>query len=135
SEADRQALRRQVVRALRGAVPATLAPGRFSPASPSMTEEAHAVRVRRAQEYIASGDVYQLVLASRFEGRHQLAPFEVYRALRLLNPSPYMFFCELGDITVVGSSPEALVKSHAGRAQLRPIAGSRPRGADALQDA
>ncbi len=64
--------------------------------------------MRRAQEYIASGDVYQLVLASRFEGRHRSAPFEVYRALRLLNPSPYMFFCELGDITVVGSSPEAL---------------------------
>jgi len=58
----------------------------------------------------------------------------VYRALRLLNPSPYMFFCELGDITVVGSSPEALVKSHAGHVQLRPIAGSRPRGADAALD-
>ena len=74
------------------------------------------------------------MLASRFEGRHTLAPFEVYRALRLLNPSPYMFFCELGDITVVGSSPEALVKSHGGHVQLRPIAGSRPRGADAAGD-
>src|SRR5450432_1218084 len=134
SEADRQSLRRDVVKALRGAVPAILAPGRFSPATPSLTQEAHALRVRRAQEYIASGDVYQLVLASRFEGRHTLAPFEVYRALRLLNPSPYMFFCELGDVTVVGSSPEALVKSHAGHAQLRPIAGSRPRGADVPRD-
>ena len=134
SEADRQSLRRDVVKALRGAVPAILAPGRFSPATPSLTEEAHALRVRRAQEYIASGDVYQLVLASRFEGRHALAPFEVYRALRLLNPSPYMFFCELGDITVVGSSPEALVKCHGGYAQLRPIAGSRPRGADTAHD-
>jgi anthranilate synthase component 1 len=90
--------------------------------------------VRRAKEYISSGDVYQLVLASRFEGRHALSPFEVYRALRLLNPSPYMYFCELGDITVVGSSPEALVKSHGGHAQLRPIAGSRPRGDDAASD-
>jgi anthranilate synthase component 1 len=135
SEAERQSLRREVVQALRGAVPAILAPGRFSPASPSLTEEAHAARVRRAQEYIASGDVYQLVLASRFEGLQQLAPFEVYRALRLLNPSPYMYFCELGDITVVGSSPEALVKCHDGFAQLRPIAGSRPRGADAARDA
>jgi len=134
SEADRQSLRRDVVKALRGAVPAILAPGRFSPATPSLTEEAHALRVRRAQEYIASGDVYQLVLASRFEGRHALAPFEVYRALRLLNPSPYMYFCELGDITVVGSSPEALVKCHGGYAQLRPIAGSRPRGADTARD-
>jgi anthranilate synthase component 1 len=135
SEAERQSLRREVVRALRGAVPANLLPGRFSPATPSLTQEAHAARVRRVQEYIAAGDVYQLVLASRFEGRHTLAPFEVYRALRLLNPSPYMFFCELGDITVVGSSPEALVKCHGGCAQLRPIAGSRPRGADAARDA
>src|SRR6201999_3763713 len=90
----------------------------------------HAALVKRAQAYIASGDVYQLVLSARFEGLRSLAPFEVYRALRLLNPSPYMFFCELGDITVVGSSPEALVKSHGGCAQLRPIAGSRPRGDD-----
>ena len=135
SEAERQSLRRQVIRALRGAVPTIAAPGGFSPATPSLAEPAHAEKVRRAQEYIASGDVYQLVLASRFEGRHSLSPFEVYRALRLLNPSPYMYFCELGDITVVGSSPEALVKSHDGFAQLRPIAGSRPRGADARRDA
>src|ERR1700685_2062837 len=135
SDAERLSLRREVIQALRGAVPAILAPGRFSPALPSLTEEAHAARVRRAQEYIASGDVYQLVLASRFEGRHALSPFEVYRALRVLNPSPYMYFCELGDITVVGSSPEALVKCHGGYAQLRPIAGSRPRGADPALDA
>jgi anthranilate synthase component I len=134
SEEERQRLRREVMRALRGAVPTVLAPGSFSPASPSLGEVAHAAGVRRAQEYIGSGDVYQLVLASRFEGRHTLEPFEVYRALRLLNPSPYMFFCELGDITVVGSSPEALVKSHGGHVQLRPIAGSRPRGADAASD-
>jgi anthranilate synthase component I len=135
SEAERLSLRREVIGALRGAVPAILAPGRFSPATPSLTEQAHAERVRRAQEYIASGDVYQLVLASRFEGRHALSAFEVYRALRVLNPSPYMYFCELGDITVVGSSPEALVKCHGGYAQLRPIAGSRPRGADMIRDA
>jgi anthranilate synthase component I len=134
SEAERQSLRRDVIRALRGAVPAIVAAGGFSPATPSLSEAAHAQGVRRAQEYIGSGDVYQLVLASRFEGRHALAPFEVYRALRLLNPSPYMFFCELGEITVVGSSPEALVKLHRGHAQLRPIAGSRPRGADVIRD-
>ncbi len=135
SEADRQSLRREVMRALRGAVPILKAPGAFTPAVPSLSEGDHAAGVRRAKEYISSGDVYQLVLASRFEGRHDLAPFEVYRALRLLNPSPYMFFCELGPITVVGSSPEALVKSHGGHAQLRPIAGSRPRGEDAAADA
>jgi anthranilate synthase component 1 len=133
-EAERQSLRRDIMRALRGAVPALLAPGGFARATPSLSESDHAALVKRAQAYIASGDVYQLVLASRFEGRHSLAPFEVYRALRLLNPSPYMFFCELGGITVVGSSPEALVKSHGGHAQLRPIAGSRPRGGDPDQD-
>ena len=135
SETERQALRRDVIRALRGPVPVALEKGSFAPATPSLSRESHASLVRRAQEYIASGDVYQLVLASRFDGRHALAPFEVYRALRLLNPSPYMYFCELGDLTVVGSSPEALVKLHGGHAQLRPIAGSRPRGADAPADA
>jgi anthranilate synthase component I len=133
-EPERQALRREIMRALRGAVPTVLVPGRFSPATPSLTENEHAALVQSAQRHIACGDVYQLVLAARFEGRHSLAPFEVYRALRLLNPSPYMFFCELGDITVVGSSPEALVKSHGGHAQLRPIAGSRPRGDDPDRD-
>jgi anthranilate synthase component I len=86
--------------------------------------------VRRVQEYIAAGDVYQLVLSSRFRGRHDLDPFQVYRALRLINPSPYMYFCKLGGISVVGSSPEALVKLSAGRAELRPIAGTLPRMAD-----
>jgi anthranilate synthase component 1 len=134
SEAERQSIRREVIRALRGAVPAILVPGGFSPAVASLGESAHADGVRRVQRYITAGDVYQLVLSARFEGRHSLSPFEVYRALRLLNPSPYMYFCELGDITVVGSSPEALVKLHAGAAQLRPIAGSRPRGADVPRD-
>ncbi len=139
-ETERQSLRREVIRALRGAIPTLVIPNpqaahRFSVAAPSLTEAEHAAKVRRVQEYIAAGDVYQLVLALRFEGRHSLAPFETYRALRLLNPSPYMYFCELGDITVVGSSPEALVKLQGGVAQLRPIAGSRPRGADAALDA
>jgi len=135
SEAERLKLRREVVQALRAGIPAILAPGNFSPATLSLSEAAYAAGVCRAQEYIASGDVYQLVLSSRFEGRHSLSPFEVYRALRLLNPSPYMYFCELGDLTVVGSSPEALVKCHGGLAQLRPLAGSRPRGENAELDA
>lgn len=135
SEAERQSLRREVMQALRGAVPSILMPGGFSLATPSLDERAYGAGVRRAQEYIAAGDVYQLVLASRFEGRHSLSPFEAYRALRLLNPSPYMYFCELGDITVVGSSPEALVKCHSGLAQLRPLAGSRGRGETLARDA
>jgi len=75
------------------------------------------------------------VLSSRFSGRHSLDPFQAYRALRLINPSPYMYYCKLGDVTVVGSSPEALVKVNAaGRAELRPIAGTRPRAEEQAAD-
>src|SRR5579872_7538175 len=79
SDAERSALRREVIRALHGAVPGAGTPGKFSPAVPSLTPAAHAERVLLAQQRIASGDVYQLVLASRFEGRHGLSPFEAYR--------------------------------------------------------
>jgi anthranilate synthase component 1 len=72
--------------------------------------------------------------ASKFTGTHQLDPFQVYRALRLINPSPYMYYCTLGGVTVVGSSPEALVKLKGGRAELRPIAGTLPRMADPAED-
>jgi anthranilate synthase component 1 len=135
SEAERTSLRREVIQALQGSVPRIVRSGSFAPPTPSLTRDQHMSGVRRAQEYIAAGDVYQLVLASRFVGQHALDPFQVYRALRLINPSPYMFFCRLGDLTVVGSSPEALVKLKDGQAQLRPIAGTRPRGEDAAQDA
>ena len=134
SDAERRALRAEVVRALRGAVPNGRRPGRYAPPTAAYTRGDYLAGVRRTQEYIAAGDVYQLVLASRFAGRHELDPFQVYRALRLINPSPYMYYCALGDVTVVGSSPEALVKLSAGRAQLRPIAGTRPRAADAATD-
>jgi anthranilate synthase component 1 len=135
SETERQSLRREVVRALRGAVPPhNGAPG-FSTADSSLTEAAFLQGVRRTQEYIAAGDVYQLVLSIRFAGRHSLTPFEVYRALRLINPSPYMYFCELGSLSVVGSSPEALVRLNGRSASLRPIAGTRPRGTSTEEDA
>jgi len=140
SEAERQALRREVIRALRGGLPnysAAPAGGgeRYSQAAGSLTRDAYIEGVKRTQEYIAAGDVYQLVLSSRFSGRHTLDPFEAYRALRLINPSPYMYYCKLGDVTVVGSSPEALVKVNAaGRAELRPIAGTKPRSEDPVTD-
>jgi anthranilate synthase component 1 len=139
SEAERQSLRREVVGALRGGLPnyARDADGgaRYSAAVGSLSRDQYMAGVERTQEYIAAGDVYQLVLSSRFSGRHSLDPFEAYRALRLINPSPYMYYCKLGDVTVVGSSPEALVKVNAaGRAELRPIAGTRPRAEDTLED-
>ncbi|MDY6949239.1 MAG: chorismate-binding protein, partial [Pseudomonadota bacterium] len=130
SESERVALRREVVKALRGAVPTSDRKIKYSPAVGSLSEQQFIQGVGRVKEYIAAGDVYQLVLSVRFAGLCDLEPFEAYRALRLLNPSPYMYYCELGDSTIVGSSPEALVKLSRGRASMRPIAGTRPRGRD-----
>jgi anthranilate synthase component 1 len=135
TEAERQDLRREVITALRGGLALLVsARGSFGEPAVSLGREAYMAGVRRVQEYIAAGDVYQLVLASRFEGKHDLDPFQVYRALRLINPSPYMYFCRLGGLSVVGSSPEALVKLNNGRAELRPIAGTLPRMADPVAD-
>ncbi len=134
-EEERRALRREVVRALRGALPHAPRAGRYAPPVAAFPRADYLAGVRRTQEYIAAGDIYQLVLASRFAGRHELDPFQAYRALRLINPSPYMYYCVLGDVAVVGSSPEALVKLNGREAQLRPIAGTRPRSAAAAVDA
>ena len=134
SEGERQALRREVIAALRGGLRNHTAHGTFGDPSVSLAREEYMAGVRRAQEYIASGDVYQLVLSSQFRGRHNLDPFQVYRALRLINPSPYMYFCRMGSLSVVGSSPEALVKLSGGKAELRPIAGTLPRMADPVED-
>ena len=89
----------------------------------------------RAKEHIAAGDCFQLVLCLRSAARCSLDPFEVYRALRFLNPSPYLFHVDLGGVQVVGSSPEALVRLEGRTATLRPIAGTRPRGRDPIHDA
>jgi anthranilate synthase component I len=134
SGAERRSLRREVIRALRGALPGLARPGRYAPPVLSTTREEHLAGIRRVQEHIAAGDVYQLVLSCRFAGLHELEPFQAYRALRLINPSPYMYYCALDDVTVVGSSPEALVRLKGGRAQLRPIAGTRPRSDDPAVD-
>src|SRR6202035_362137 len=125
---------REVIRALRGALPNGVRRGRYSQPTAAYSRADYMSGVKRTQEYIAAGDVYQLVLPTRFSGQHELEPFQAYRALRLINPSPYMYYCALGDVTVVGSSPEALVKLKGGLAQLRPIAGARPRSDDAAVD-
>ncbi|HEX5209613.1 MAG TPA: anthranilate synthase component I family protein, partial [Steroidobacteraceae bacterium] len=134
SEEDRRRLRAEVVRALRGGLPNGVRRGRYGRPVPAFSRDDFLAGVRRTQEYIASGDVYQLVLSTRFQGRHELQPFQAYRALRLINPSPYMYYCALGDVTVVGSSPEALVRLKDGHARLRPIAGTRPRADDPAID-
>lgn len=134
SESERQSLRREVIAALRGAVPSPKTSSGFSLAEASMSQGHFLDGVARTKQYIAAGDVYQLVLSVRFSGRHSVDPFDAYRALRLINPSPYMYYLALDDIKVVGSSPEALVKLSRGHAQLRPIAGTRLRAADDLED-
>jgi len=131
---EARALRGEVVRCLAGPVPATAHGGGFSEPTESLPRAAYEEAVRLTKEDIRAGELYQLVLSSRFEGEADVDPVAVYRALRILNPSPYMFLLRLEGRTIVGSSPEALVRLEGRRAELRPIAGTRPRGADDALD-
>lgn len=135
SETERQKLRARVMKLLKGAVPNGLAKGSHSVGTQSLSPDQFMAAVATIKDSITRGDIYQLVLSVQFTGRHTLSPFDTYRALRLLNPSPYMFFIDTGDLQVAGSSPEALVKLRRGHASLRPIAGTRPRGATLEEDA
>jgi anthranilate synthase component 1 len=90
--------------------------------------------VRKGKEYIAAGDIYQVVLSQRFEADVAADPFTVYRALRHVNPSPYMYFIRSGAVSVVGSSPEMLVRVEGSRVETHPIAGTRPRGRSDEED-
>jgi anthranilate synthase component 1 len=133
-ESERQALREEVIQLLRGAVPPSPENVSVTAAKASLTEEEFSERVEACKEHIAAGDIYQIVLSILFRGKTDVPPFQVYRALRLLNPSPYMFFFDFDDLQVVGSSPEALVKLNGDTASLRPIAGTLPRGSDRDED-
>ena len=99
----------------------------FDHVTASMTPDQFKASVRRAGDHIRDGDVFQLVLSLRFQVESAKLPFDAYRDLRLINPSPYMFFFDFGSYQIVGSSPEILVKLTDGLATLRPIAGTRPR--------
>ena len=112
----------------------TAAKGKIAPKA-SVSHEKFLADVERAKEYIAAGDVFQLVLSQRLEFKTSLDPFAIYRALRQVNPSPYMYFLRMGDMTVLGSSPEMLVKVSGDHVQYRPIAGTRPRGKSEAEDA
>ena len=133
-EHERKKLRQDVIHRLHGAIPARNGPAKISATTASFTEDEFSDRVEACKNYIAAGDIYQIVMSVLFRGQSNVSPFEVYRALRLLNPSPYMFFLEFGDLKVVGSSPEALVKLNGKKASLRPIAGTLPRGASREED-
>lgn len=90
--------------------------------------------VSRAKEYILAGDIYQVVLSQRFSGETPASPLHTYRKLRMINPSPYMFYLDFNDFQLIGSSPEALVRLNKEKATLHPIAGTRPRGNNAQED-
>ncbi len=100
----------------------------------NVSREKFLTQVRRAKEYIRAGDIFQVVLSQRLEARIQTEPFEIYRALRRVNPAPYLFFLRLGKDAIVGSSPEMLVKVTGEEVEYRPIAGTRPRGKDPTED-
>jgi anthranilate synthase component 1 len=103
----------------------------------NMSRERYEEMVRQAKEYITAGDIFQVVLSQRFSRRTSAHPFAVYRALRMLNPSPYMFYFDFAplDLQVIGASPEMHVRLEDGIASLRPIAGTRRRGANLAEDA
>lgn len=90
--------------------------------------------VEKAKDYIYAGDIFQVVLSQRFSCRPKAEPLDIYLSLREINPSPYMYFLEFGDLRIIGSSPEVLVKTQGDRVILRPIAGTRARGRDAVED-
>ncbi len=104
-------------------------------ATPIVGAARYAEMVARAKEFIFAGDIFQVVLAQRFIVDFPLPPFDLYRALRRINPSPFLYFLDLPGFAVVGSSPEILVRVRDGDITVRPIAGTRPRGRDAVQDA
>ena len=103
--------------------------------SSNMSHEEHRAAVLRAKEYIVAGDIIQAVISQRFERPTSAHPFEIYRALRTINPSPYMYYLDLGEVQIVGTSPEMLVRVEEGRIDYHPIAGTRRRGVDAAEDA
>jgi anthranilate synthase component 1 len=130
----------KLLRPARAPVPLTLsAPGPLVALgeegfTSTMDEAAYTDAVKRAKEYIAAGDAYQIVVSRRLDAPLPADPFTIYRALRTINPSPYLFHLRLGTFTIVGSSPEVLVRLEDDRVEVRPIAGTTPRGATEALD-
>ena len=126
----------EIIGALAGPLPAR-STGPTTPAFAPVSEPGEAAyceRVEKAKEYIRAGDIFQVVLSQRLCGELTVEPFQVYRALRMLNPSPYLFYLDFSPTVLLGSSPEVLVKLEGRHATVRPIAGTRPRGKDASGD-
>jgi anthranilate synthase component 1 len=117
-----------------GIVPAPREGGGQAEAKRTMSSEEYRAAIAVAKEYIRAGDIFQVVLSQRFDLQLEADPFDVYRALRLTNPSPYLYFLRFPEVTVVGASPEPMVRLRDGIVTSRPIAGSRPRGENEQHD-
>jgi anthranilate synthase component 1 len=121
---------------LRAALPdsALIVPNEFDAPQSNMSQDAYFEMVEKGKAYIEAGDVFQVVLSQRFNIDFDLPPFDLYRSLRRVNPSPYLFFLNMRDFAVVGSSPEVLVGVKDREVNIRPIAGTRKRGASLAED-
>ncbi len=131
---------RSVVASLQAAVPETVLAKRGNAAAvhdfhANMEPERFRAMVERAKEYILAGDIFQVVLSQRFHTQTDLSALSIYRALRHINPSPYLFFLKFGELIQIGSSPEILVRKEGDTVELRPIAGTRKRGRTPEEDA
>jgi len=137
-EETRRRLKGVVERLSEGVPPEPLAlrsePSSDPPLESSMTREAYEAAVERVREYILAGDAFQVVLSQRLGVPLEAGPFDLYRALRSLNPSPYLYFLEMDGVTLVGSSPEVLTRVEEGVITVRPIAGTRRRGSGPAED-
>jgi anthranilate synthase component 1 len=132
--AETDALQAQLA-STRGPAPLALTEVTTDPAFTSTTTRADFEQaVERVRAYIEAGDAFQVVLSQRLGIELEASPFDLYRAVRTLNPSPYLYFLELDGVTLVGSSPEVMVRLEQGVVTVRPIAGTRPRGTDAEHD-
>ena len=134
SEQARNDLKKVIIRKLRYVLPETSQKTNIDEPQPGMSESEFIDRIENCKKWIDSGDIYQIVLSVIFKGQSEVNSFDVYRAMRLLNPSPYMFYFDFDGLRVAGSSPEALVKLNGKNASLRPIAGTRPRGNSHIED-
>lgn len=133
-----QALLDRAAERLRGPVPVPPGVSFIRPrplqVKSSVSQAEYEANVNKAKEYIKAGDIFQVVPSQRFQTSVRSRPLDIYRVLRNLNPSPYMFYITFGDLKIIGSSPELLVRVEDGNAQTRPIAGTRPRGATDAED-
>ena len=133
---DIDALERRLMRGIHKPALGWSAPAKRKPIKvhASTTHDEFLESVRQAKEYIAAGDIFQVVLSQRLDFKLPAEPFQIYRALRTVNPSPYMFYLQFDDTQVVGASPEMLVRITGRKLEYRPIAGTRPRGEEASDD-